>query len=74
MRTFLFLLKNRQHTPRVKVRTKIARSRRVAATIATTTRRDVSEGGVVSEVSVLIESVSKLVDTVLVVSEPISAI
>ena len=52
----------------------MARNRRVAATIATTTTRDISEGGVVSEVSVLVESVSKLVETVLVVSELISAI
>ena len=53
---------------------KMARSKRVAATIATTTTIDISEGGVVSEVSVLVESASKLVETVLVVSELISAI
>ena len=52
----------------------MARSKSVAATIATTTTRDISEGGVVSDVSVLIESVSKLIETVLVVSELISAI
>ena len=70
----MFLLQRKQHTTRVKIRMKMARSKRMAATIATTTTRDVSEGGVVSEVSVLVESVSKLVETVLVVSELISAI
>jgi hypothetical protein len=51
---------------------KMARIRRVAATIATTIMIADSEGGIISEV-VLVESDSKLVDTVLVVSEPISA-